>query len=84
MPIKEDILRRMGYLRGLIVVVYQNFLGRFIRGCHIRCEKWSIHDYTDDLVWFVSEGMGEFAKVLRVMDGKTAEEEGAVAGELFG
>jgi hypothetical protein len=82
-PIEKDVLRSMGHLWRLVVVVYQDFLGRFIRGCHVRCEKGSIHDYTDDLMWFVPKRMGEFAKVLRVVDGKTAEEEGAVSRELF-
>lgn len=65
------------------MVVDEDFFGRFVGGRDVRREEWSVDYDADDFVGPVSEGVREFAEVGCVVDGEVAEEERAVAGEVF-
>ena len=68
----------MWHLRGLVVVVDENFLRRFVGRGNIWREKWSINYNPNDLVRFELESVSELAGFFGVVDWEIAKQEGTV------
>lgn len=81
MAIEEDVLRRMRYLQGLVVTIYEHLLWRLVSWSYIGGKLFPINDNSDDLVRFIPKCVGEFAEILGVMDWQTPEEQCSMTGK---
>lgn len=84
MDVEEHVVWSVGCSEGLVVVVYEYFLGSFVRWHDVGCDLRSVDYSADDFVRLETKGVTKSGEVLRAVDWEIAKQKCVMLSKLLG